>query len=336
MTFLGLLITFAFYYILISSLVFYIALKVTKKRKRRTKILVRGLVVTIILLVPTYDAIITATAGKHYCSTNEKSFIKETNKHPMSIYLEDNVYGGYIADPPKRYKGVDTAKHVIAYLRPNVLETIAFNLKDGRVMVASYDKSLKEYQEYVDAFKKIKEARELSAKYWEELKPKLDSGEIKLHSSEYNKYMELREEQEKIDRDNNILKDRLHPKLIVKTIVEKKDIPKMNYAIIHDNVKLGKFGSIFFNSDEFKIINNKTNEMIGYKRRFYRYGSMTGINALTGRPPVGKYICAEPENLIIDIFGYNIGLEYSFPFYRNEKRYKENCRTTNCFIDTKN
>ena len=51
----------------------------------------------------------------------------------------------------------------------------------------------------------------------------------------------------------------------------KKSMPKMNYTVTFDEVKLNSFSQKFLYSDETKIIENQTGETIAYNRRVMRF-----------------------------------------------------------------
>ena len=67
--------------------------------------------------------------------------------------------------------------------------------------------------------------------------------------------------------------DKAYAKEIMKreTVYTKNTMPKMNYTVVFNKVKLNKFSDKFFHSDESKIIDNKTDEIIAFNRRYMRF-----------------------------------------------------------------
>ncbi len=179
--------------------------------------------ITIGVLLPTYDIIITNILGAYYCKAdpNPKTFIKEKVEYPESIYWEDNVYPGFSKEDRKRM--------IQNYLDGVHLKTMALNGDDGKVYVYELN----------------------SSKAWQPLKAlKYDSG--KEHFDTVNKIAEgIMETSEKI--------------------YTKESMPKMNYTVTFNEVELNPFARKFLYSDETKVIDNKTNEVIAYNRRIMHF-----------------------------------------------------------------
>lgn len=112
------------------------------------------------------------------------------------------------------------------------LKTIAFNLPDGNVAIYHYEKNQEEYHKLVSDIEK-------------RLGRTVHDGDI---MPEIFKII-----------DSN------------KTITTKESMPKMNYIAKFDRVHLNWLGSKFLFATEFKLINNKTSEIIAYKRMYRRY-----------------------------------------------------------------
>jgi hypothetical protein len=176
--------------------------------------------ITMGVLLPTYDIIITNALGVYYCKTdpNPKTFIKEKVEYPESIYWEDNIFGGYDAE--------DRKLMIVNYLDGVHLKTMALNGKDGMVHVYTLENPM-----------------------WEKIKHEFDN-EKTLRKTR-NKYTELIIHEEHI--------------------YTKEAMPKMNYTVTFDEVKLNSFSRKFLYSDETKIIDNSTNETIAYNRQYIRF-----------------------------------------------------------------
>lgn len=117
-----------------------------------------ALLMTIAILLPTYDIIITNVLGAYYCSQepNPKTLIKKKVEYPLSIYWEDNVYPGFSAE--------DRRLMIINYLDGKHLQKMALNGDDGKIYVyevnASVWESLKPLEQekgqiYFDTIKAV-------------------------------------------------------------------------------------------------------------------------------------------------------------------------------------
>ena len=76
-----------------------------------------------------------------------------------------------------------------------------------------------------------------------------------------------------------------------KIITTKDKMPKINYTAIFDEIKLDKFSSNFLIATEFKLINNKTSEIIAYKREYHNYYYNMFPNLSTGGKINWKSFC---------------------------------------------
>lgn len=90
---------------------------------------VLAILITIVLLIPTYDIIITNLLAGYYCKKepNPKTFIKAKVENPGSIYWEDKLYPGFGAE--------DRKLMITKYLDGVHIKKIAFNGDDGRIYV---------------------------------------------------------------------------------------------------------------------------------------------------------------------------------------------------------
>lgn len=84
-------------------------------------------VLAILILIPTYDIIITNVLAGYYCLTTPKTFINKKVEYPISIYWEDNVYPGFNKE--------DRKLMIMNYLDGVHLKTIALNGEDGKVYI---------------------------------------------------------------------------------------------------------------------------------------------------------------------------------------------------------
>jgi hypothetical protein len=91
--------------------------------------LILGALITIAILIPTYDIILTNIIAEYCCKKepNPKTFIKAKVENPQSIYWEDNLYPGFGAEDRKRM--------ITKYLDGVHIKKIALNGDDGKIYV---------------------------------------------------------------------------------------------------------------------------------------------------------------------------------------------------------
>ncbi len=210
------------------------------------------------VLLPTYDIIITNALGAYYCKAdpNPKTFIKEKVEYPESIYWEDNIFGGF--DVNERRQMVQN------YLDGIHLKTMALNGDDGKVYVYYYEDIPKEYyslkQEYAIVTKRYINCRnDWNIAY--------DSNDLK--------YKKIGKEctvlSKKQDELRGILNKKINTFVLKEEIYNKPSVAQMNYTVTFDEVKLNFFARKFLYSDETKVVNNKTDEIIAYNRRYMHF-----------------------------------------------------------------
>ncbi len=82
---------------------------------------------------------------------------------------------------------------------------------------------------------------------------------------------------------------------IMKTerIYTKQTMPKLNYTVTFNEVKLNSFARKFLYSDETKVIDNKTNKIIAYNRRIMHFFYNILPDFVGGRYYVSEPVCGE-------------------------------------------
>jgi hypothetical protein len=302
-------------YILAVALVVILVQRFVSTRKSITITLI-----TIGILLPTYDIIITNALGAYYCKAdpNPKTFIKEKVEYPESIYWEDNIFGGF--DVNERRQMIQN------YLDGIHLKTMALNGEDGKIYVYNCEIDKKLYDEYLEK----KKLNNISLERMKQERRKLSEQMSDLVMQE--KVITLtQQEMDNLSRDKNeherllSLRDiwlkkehrdqlgRIWGKYVVYTpqirkikseieamqlqIIDKasnklykqyfgnftdecktsekvytrQTMPQMNYTVTFDEVKLNFFARKFLYSDETKVVNNKTDEIIAYNRRYMHF-----------------------------------------------------------------
>lgn len=170
------MIIFFFLFLYVIAAVAVIALV---RRFITTNLWVIAVLMSIALLLPTYDIIITNILGTYYCSQEPtpKTLIKKKVEYPLSIYWEDNVYPGFSAE--------DRKLMIMNYLDGKHLQKMALNGDDGKIYVyevnASVWESLKPLEQerrqiYFDTIKAIGDVimRQNQKIYTKETMPKMN------------------------------------------------------------------------------------------------------------------------------------------------------------------
>jgi hypothetical protein len=87
-------------------------------------------------------------------------------------------------------------------------------------------------------------------------------------------------------------------------VYTKETMPKLNYNVTFNEVKLNSFARKFLYADETKIIENKTKEVIAYNRRYMRFYYTLVPDFAGGRYYWQKPLCGE-SHLYYDGKGFN-------------------------------
>jgi hypothetical protein len=216
---------------------------------------VNRITLAILILIPTYDIIITNVLAGYYCFTTPSTYINKKVEYPESIYWNNSVASGLDQNGRKMM--------IRRYLDGVHLKKMALNGKDGKIYVYEID----------------------SSAVWQPLKAlKYDSGK------------------EYFDMVNKIAENIMQTS---QKIYIKETMPKMKYTVTFDEVKLNSFSRKFLYAEEIKVIDNKTNEVIAYNRRymhfFYNISMGLGGNSYDLEP-----ICGKRERIEYKIFNaYN-------------------------------
>ncbi|MDD4855046.1 MAG: hypothetical protein PHQ22_10200 [Sulfuricurvum sp.] len=215
------------------------------------------------------DVILSNTLGAYYCSQepNPKTYIKHTVEEPISIYWEDNVYPGF--------DEADSKLMVANYLDGVHLQTMALNTPDGKVRVYSYANVP---QSYIDLVKEGYAA----TKEWTVRKAASSKAFEEAYDSKHGKYKdgysrdssplkELSAAFREIDAKKSALTKQIEvekAKLdLVITETTRDQMPHMNYTVKTDEVHFSELAYKVIYSDEVKITDNRTAEIIAYNRR---------------------------------------------------------------------
>jgi hypothetical protein len=205
-----------------------------------------------VMLFLTYDIIITNILSTYYCNTspNPKTKIIKKVEYPISIYWEDNVYPGFSKE--------DRELMIINYLDGVHLKIMALNGDDGKIYIYTRDVPKKEYMDISHTISSIsKEIKKMHSF----AKDRQDKQYIKDINKLYRQREALQAKQKKL----------INSYQVTQKIYTKQTMPKLNYTVTFNEVKLPNFARKFLYSDETKIIENNTSKVIAYNRRYMRF-----------------------------------------------------------------
>ena len=184
------------------------------------------------------------------------------------IIITNTLRVYYCLTTPSTYINKKVEYPLSIYWEDNVYP--GFSKEDRKLMVMNYldGKHLKTMALNGDDGKVY--TYEINASTWEELKP-----------------LEKDRGQPYYDKVNAIAQTIMETS---EKIYTKETMPKMNYTVTFDEVKLNSFSQKFLYSDETKIIENQTGETIAYNRRVMRFF----YNALPDLVLGNRYYQQEP------------------------------------------
>jgi hypothetical protein len=288
----------------IAVVVIYIVLamffyKFTKKRFSDKKY-VPKLVIAFFILLPTYDIIITNTLGAYHCLTTPSTYINKKVEYPESIYWEDNVYPGFNAE--------DRKLMVMNYLDGVHLKTMALNGDDGKVYIYTREVPVQKYNEiYTKLLLETKKYNRINKQFTKELLKENEALWLELR----DKFNEARKTVDELEKQQNSLIDSYSVK---EKVFTKQSMPKMNYTVTFNEVKLNPLSRMFLYSDIAKITDSSTNEVIAQNQRvmkqFYNLlPAMPGQRYYQQSPLCGIKYSIEEDVLIgrwrLHSFGYS-------------------------------
>lgn len=255
------------------------------------------LLVTLAASITLYasDVILSNTLGAYYCAQepNPKTYIKHTVEEPISIYWEDNIYSGF--------DDKDAELMVKNYLDGVHLQTMALNTPDGKVRVYSYANIPQSYVDLVkegyEVTKETQEKRVLFEDSWKKYKAKdWTKAEFDVVAKEWGLFDNKREA---LTKQIEAEKAKLN---LVITETTRDQMPGMNYTVKTDEVYLSDLAQKVIYSDEVKIIDNRTKEVIAYNRRIMQLysASLMPDVAMGGRRFYPHPLCGKSGIEIFD------------------------------------
>ena len=256
------------------------------------------------------DVILSNTLGTYYCAQepNPKTYIKHTVEEPISIYWEDNIYPGF--------DEADSKLMVANYLDGVHLQMMALNTPDGRVRIYSYKEIPSSYIDLVkEGYAVSKEwiiRKAASKKAFEEAYDSKRSKYKEGYSRDSSPLKELSAAFREIDAKKSTLTKQIETEKakldLVITETTREQMPPMNYSVKSDEVHLSDLALKVLYSDEVKITDNRTKEVIAYNRRIMQLysASLMPDVAMGNRYYYPEPICGRtaPSRFDENIFQY--------------------------------
>lgn len=247
-------------YIFIAVVIGYIGLaiffyKFAKKHFPQKKYLSK-FVIAFFILLPTYDIIMTNILGAYYCLITPSNYIDKKVEYPESIYWEDNVYPGFNKE--------DRKLMIMNYLDGVHLKIMALNGVDGNVYVYTREVPIEKYDDiYTKLLLETKKYRQMDKQLTKKLLKENEALWLELR----DKFNEARKTVDELEKQRNKLVDS-YP--VQEKVFTKQSMPKLNYTVTFNEVKLNFFSRKFLYSDMTKITDNNTNEVIAKNQRIMK------------------------------------------------------------------
>jgi hypothetical protein len=260
---------------------------------KKSLLLLLALITSITLYAS--DVILSNTLGAYYCAQepNPKTYIKHTVEEPISIYWEDNVYPGF--------DDADSKLMATNYLDGVHLQTMALNTPDGKVKVYSYSNLP---QSYIDLVKEgevaKKDLQEKTIIKNHAFSKMYDNSTRKIREEFTNEWKEIItksgdafRKQEALTKQIESVRSQL---TLVITETTRDQMPQMNYTVKTDEVHLSDLARKVLYSDEVKITDNRTKEVIAYDHRIMQLYSASLLPDFQGGNYYVRYALCGYEN----------------------------------------
>ena len=176
------------------------------------------------------------------------------------------VYYCLSAPNPKTYIKQTIEKPLSIYWEDNVYP--GFSIEDRKLMIMNY----------------------LDGKHLQTMTLNGDDGKIYMYEAQEGGFDSLQYDKKYKDKYTQYVS------IIMQSekVYTKETMPKMNYTVTFDEVKLNAFSRKFLYSDETKVIDNQTGETIAYNRRYMRfYYNIFPDIALGNIYYYGRAVCGE-------------------------------------------
>lgn len=227
------------------------------------------------------DVILSNTLGAYYCAQepNPKTYIKYTVEEPISIYWEDNIYPGF--------DDRDAELMVKNYLDGVHLQTMALNTPDGKVKIYSYANVPQSYIDLVrEGYAAKKDWQDKDKIHQDAFKKMYDKSNHKIREEFTDEWKAITTKSGDAYRKNEAFTKQIESarsKLdLVINETTRDQMPMMNYTVKTDEVNLSDLARKVLYSDEIKITDNRTKEVIAYNRRIMQLYSASLLPDMSG------------------------------------------------------
>lgn len=247
----------------------------------------------IVILIPAHDMIPTNILAWYHCKfdVSPQTFVKKKVEYPLSIYWEDNLSG---------FNAEERKLMITNYLDGAHLKTMALNGDDGKVYVFTRDVPKGLYEplslQVLQEENKLKNLEKELSQHNLAKEPKHLWIAIRDARLETMKKVDFLKEQSRRLVDNYQVGEKIYTK---------QTMPKMNYTVAFNEVKLPKLSSKFLYSDETKVIENNTSEIVAYNRRYMRFFYHAAADIEVGnRYYYPEPMCGNHDSIDNWFFGY--------------------------------
>jgi hypothetical protein len=228
----------------------------------------------IVILIPAHDMIPTNILAWYHCKfdASPQTFVKKKVEYPISIYWTSSITSGFSENGRKLM--------IINYLDGVHLKTMALNGDDGKVYVYTRDVPKGLYESL--SLQLLQEENRLN---------KLEKELSKHELSKEPKHLWIGVRDARLEAMKKVDVLRYQVRALVDSypadekVYTKETMPKMNYTVTFNEVKLPTLSSKFLYSDETKVIENNTSEIVAYNRRYMRFFYHAAADIEVGNRP---------------------------------------------------
>ncbi len=267
-------------------------------------------IIGVLLIIAPFWRYILVSAVFHFYEKTPLQAIHKTIEKPESVYWEDNVWSGF-----NEYY---TKAMIECYLDGINLKMLALNGEDGKIYLYKaeaddYSKSKAMLPELKRRQKIIDDLRAESKRIREEEKTKGDYDWVKhreqfgpiIGKAETAKVPFSKAYKKQLDKEVESIYQR--PKIFTSA----KELPPMNYKVEFNKVPVvPSFLKSLIIADKITIIDNKTDELIAFSKRYLAYSGW--VSNFSGNLPkfdgvLGYYSVYKFDNKILFQYAKNKG-----------------------------
>lgn len=292
-------------YLFIAITIYFFTKRFTSKKS------IHKIVLLILCLIPTYDIILTILLSLFHFIINPSTYIKDINKPIKSIYFKDTIYDGFnnedrIITVKNYMNGIKLEKIALNGTDGKIY---VYQCKNNKNSINKYINNKKELKEKIKKIKKEKRRLELRQDFLVQKEKILAPEEVKENKEKlfhlrdmtielniyekikkFQKYIKKTPEIEKVMNELKLIKTSLYKQKYLlsnlynkhfedfeiiclqnKQVFDKENMPDMQYTFETNEIELNLLSRFFLYSDERKLIENETKNIIAYNQRFMRF-----------------------------------------------------------------